>query len=293
MSDPTIFDPLAGLAAMGVTVDFQHVGFPHMASRLPEHRGKRIRIDHFEVTPHMAMALAMKGMHRGNVRDYNPPGTYVRLLVRLDEDDPDYDDDNDGWSVMMSDTLSERVEAAPLLLSAKGRVLVAGLGLGMLVHGLLDRPGVDTVTVLELNPEVIKAVGPTLPANRVTIVQADARGWAPCDDPHTVYDPGSAYAYDTVLLDIWPVLGSTMRDELAEMRAHYQRLFPGARVEGWMERELALSEQLWETFLDHCRAAEADGKKLDAERAYGLFSARFNDAIEQARVEHALGLRSR
>jgi hypothetical protein len=44
-----------------------------------------------------------------------------------------------------------------------GRVLVAGLGLGLVTHELLDNVDVDSITVVERNKDVIDLISPLLP----------------------------------------------------------------------------------------------------------------------------------
>lgn len=57
---------------------------------------------------------------------------------------------------------------------ARGSVLVAGLGLGIVVHQLCENPNVTKITVVERNKDVIKLVKPLLPADpRIEIVESD------------------------------------------------------------------------------------------------------------------------
>lgn len=82
----------------------------------------------------------------------------------------------DGWAEWMVDdplhwyAMRERVDQLQ-----PGRILVAGLGLGiMLRHLLARRNDVTAITVVELDPDVIALIQPTLPADpRVTVVQDD------------------------------------------------------------------------------------------------------------------------
>ncbi|MCU0308671.1 MAG: hypothetical protein MUE51_13070 [Thermoleophilia bacterium] len=67
----------------------------------------------------------------------------------------------------------------PFLDAAEGDVLLTGLGLGCLVHGLVARPAVRSVTVLEIHPEVIGLVGPSVRHPAVEVVRADALAWRP------------------------------------------------------------------------------------------------------------------
>lgn len=83
------------------------------------------------------------------------------------------------------------------MLMARGRVLVSGLGLGCVVRGLLANPKVCHVTCVENSPDVLKLVGPHLPADRLTIVEADALEWT-CEAL-----PLLTTRYDFAWHDIW------------------------------------------------------------------------------------------
>jgi len=55
-----------------------------------------------------------------------------------------------------------------------GRLLVAGLGLGLFAHHLMDRPDITSIEVIEIDPDVIALVEPTLPDDpRRVIVRGD------------------------------------------------------------------------------------------------------------------------
>lgn len=68
---------------------------------------------------------------------------------------------------------------APFLEVAHGDVLLSGLGLGCLLRGLLARPAVRSVTVVELHVDVLALVGPHHADPRAEIVHADAFSWTP------------------------------------------------------------------------------------------------------------------
>lgn len=79
------------------------------------------------------------------------------------------------WNTWMVDDplhwygMRQRVMALP-----PGRLLVAGLGLGLFAHHLLERPDITSVEVVEIDPDVIALVAPTLPDHPdLTIVEAD------------------------------------------------------------------------------------------------------------------------
>lgn len=74
----------------------------------------------------------------------------------------------------------------PFLEEAQGDVLLTGLGLGCLVHGLLARPAVRSVTVLEWDDDVLALAGPAVRHPRVRLLRADAFTWTP--PPGVVFD---------------------------------------------------------------------------------------------------------
>lgn len=88
-----------------------------------------------------------------------PAGTYTRL-TRAGE-------------VVMSDTPDE-IRDHYALRGAAGRLLVHGLGLGMAVGFLLRQPGVTSIDVVELDPDVIALVGPHYWDPRLQIHRGDA-----------------------------------------------------------------------------------------------------------------------
>jgi hypothetical protein len=107
-----------------------------------------------------------------------PPGTYTVLLL------------DGGFS--MCDAPFVLRNYVPFLEEAQGDVLLTGLGLGCLVHGLLARPAVRSITVLECDADVLSLVGPTVADPRVRLLRADAFSWTP--------PPG--VAFDAAMLDL-------------------------------------------------------------------------------------------
>jgi hypothetical protein len=59
-----------------------------------------------------------------------------------------------------------------------GHVLVAGLGLGLIVHCLVKNPKVESITVIDREPDVIKLIKPLLPDDmRVNIINDEFYHW--------------------------------------------------------------------------------------------------------------------
>jgi hypothetical protein len=76
---------------------------------------------------------------------------------------------------VMSDDPRELRRHLPVVLAARGRVLVTGLGLGCVLRGLLRRPAVTHIDVIELDAGVLEMVAPSFAGeSRLTIHQGDA-----------------------------------------------------------------------------------------------------------------------
>lgn len=118
-----------------------------------------------------------------------PPGQYTRLR-------------NPKVSAWMTDTPAEYRDVAYFIHFATGDVLISGLGLGMVVKALLLKPDVTSITVLELEADVIALVAPSYPDPRVRIIHADCRTWKP------------DRKFDWAWHDIW---GDVSEDDLPEM----------------------------------------------------------------------------
>jgi spermidine synthase len=129
-------------------------------------------------------------------------------------------------SVWMSLTPNEIFTQRAGLRKAKGRVLIAGLGMGWLTREVLAKKSVKRVTQVELVPEVISFFGdPLLEASdKLEIVQGDV--W---DLLSTDIDVNQ---YDTILFDIWAGYGEAYWD--SEFRK-LKRSHP--RVWGWGDFE--------------------------------------------------------
>lgn len=80
--------------------------------------------------------------------------------------------------IVMEDSLRELRKHLPIWMSAKGQVLVTGLGLGCVVRGLLANPDVTHIDVVEIDKTICKLIGPEFEGNpRVTLHLADALQW--------------------------------------------------------------------------------------------------------------------
>ena len=68
----------------------------------------------------------------------------------------------------------EIADALEFVEIAHGRVVVLGLGLGMIVRMLLRNPDVERIDVVEISPEIIEMVAPSIEGERVRVHRMDA-----------------------------------------------------------------------------------------------------------------------
>jgi Spermidine synthase len=160
---------------------------------VPEGNAGPWRVERFTVeanSPGM-LYLSLKG--RGIA-----PGTYTRLL-------------HDRRGVVMSDTPAEMRDHQQFVWKAKGHCLINGLGIGMCVAAILQKPEVEKITVVEIDAHIVSLVGPHYASDpRVEIVNADA----------FEYRPPKGVRYGAVWHDIWD---SICADNLPEMHRLHRK----------------------------------------------------------------------
>lgn len=120
--------------------------------------------------------------------------------------------------VIMSNTPAEINDHYQFITKAHGKVLIGGLGLGMVLKCLLDKPNVTNVTVVEQSEDVIKLVAPAyIKDNRVSIIHADIFTYTPSE------------RFDCAWFDIWDDISG---DEYPEMKKLHRKY---GRYVGWSD----------------------------------------------------------
>lgn len=185
-----------------------------MTVTVPEGEVDGLRVEKFEVT----------GQELWNVRQelrYGrgcKPGMYTRLV--------DYKEENLDLGIhpviWMSDTTAERDDhkeaVAHIDYNKSQRVLINGLGLGMVLQASLTYDHVTHVDVVEKDERVIELVGPHyLKDRRVKIHHADAyekiKGW----------EPGPVKRWHTAWSDIWPEIDADNIEGMDRLHEYYKR----------------------------------------------------------------------
>lgn len=192
--------------------------FQAMKDLIPEGELDGVRVEHTEVTQKDSDFTRLREIC-GHPGTWIPPGHYVRLLM--------------GGGVMMSDTQHEQRTNYEAVQQARGQVLIAGLGLGMILVPILQKPEVKAVTVVEKSAAVVELVGrrgkfPN--SDKLNVVLGDIFEWKP---------PLGA-KYDIIYFDIWPDICADNLKEITQLKRRFTRRLvrPGGWMGAWVEKQL-------------------------------------------------------
>jgi len=129
-----------------------------------------------------------------------------------------------GSQMVMSDSDHEQRTNREVVFRSHGRVLIAGLGLGYILHPILSKPSVTHVTVVEKNPDVIELVAPTLTSSKLRIIEADIFKWR----------PPRGTKYQTLYFDVWPTLTVKNLPDMERLHRAFRRYrAPGGWIGSW------------------------------------------------------------
>ena len=138
----------------------------------------------------------------------------------------------DQHGVFMSTIPQEIEQMYRQSLGAYGRVLVGGLGLGVVVAAMDKNPRVTSITVLEINRKVIQLVSPYLKTRNTTIVLADLRKAL-----KTYKELG--LKFDFAFYDTWRGTGEYDHyHEVLPLRKLSEGIVPQLNIECWNEEEM-------------------------------------------------------
>lgn len=174
--------------------------YPHTVS------GEQFIIEPFELTQEEVKYIKMTAFRNySEVYDLES-GVYVRLMRHR------------GWNPIMSDTPMEMRTNTAFVGRARGHVLLAGLGIGMVIPPLLENPAVTQLTIIEKSPEIIRLVNPyerfaRLPNSaRLEVIEADIFTW----------EPPKGYKYGTVYFDVWSDISADNHPQMKQLHRRYQ-----------------------------------------------------------------------
>jgi len=183
-----------------------------MVEVVPEGQRGCARIVHVKVDKLSAIMSTMRGSPLS-------PGRICQLLVRN--------------QLAMSDGENEFRTNQLVGWKARGDVLIAGLGIGMIVLPIMAKPEVRTITIVEKEPDVRalvegpirRALGDRAAALRVET--ADIFDWKPTGQ------------FDTIYFDIWNEMSTDDLPTITKLKRQYRKaLRPGGWMGAWNENEL-------------------------------------------------------
>ena len=163
----------------------------------------------FTVTDKEANMDKLRHLINGHPERAIEAGTYWKLLEH--------------GSIYMSNTPAEVHDHEDFISRAEGKVLIAGLGLGMVVQALLDRGKCEKITVVEKSEDVIRLVSPFYQQPTVEIVHADIFTYRPQE------------RYDFAWFDIWQDICGDNYPEMKRLHQRYRRWVYSR--DSWCRRE--------------------------------------------------------
>lgn len=149
------------------------------------------KLKHFTIIPDNFRAV---------YRDGIDPGEYVKLVIN--------------GEIMMSNTRMEKETNQEFVDNAHGKVLIGGLGIGLILLPILVKPEVEEVTIIEYNKDVINLVEPQLRSyfnNKVKIINDSVFEYVPSQEFNTIY------------MDVWNFVNSNIYEsEMEPLLEFYQ-----------------------------------------------------------------------
>jgi hypothetical protein len=200
--------------------------FPLVAERVPCAEQGIAKVDRITITEDDAKFANLRSAFSGR-RSHVQPGEYTRLLVNS--------------KIIMSDTYDEQQSNLEIKHQVeyhikhfgKCRVLISGLGLGMIMPPLLEM-GAD-ITILELHEDVIDLIAPHYYSleqhpGQLEIIHADAFTWK----------IPRGLTWDLIYHDIWFDICTDNLDELTKLKRRFARRLnrPNGEQWGWEEDRL-------------------------------------------------------
>lgn len=144
-------------------------------------------------------------------------GDYVKLYVN--------------GELMMSDTDMEKKTNEDFVRAAKGEILIAGLGIGLLIENLkekIDKGIITKITIVEKYQDVIDLIAPHYDIPQIHIECAD------------IFERkiNKGEKYDAIYFDIWSTICPDNYNEMKELKNKYRRCkrTKNSYVGCWLEK---------------------------------------------------------
>lgn len=211
-----------------------------MVEVIPEGERGNVKVQHFTVSEEASRFSNVRASISSFRGEYVEPGRYARLIV-------------DG-KVMMSDTLMEKSTNSLAVHQANGDVLIAGMGLGVMLIPVCQKPEVRSVTVVEKSADVIALVEPHVraylgeDAKKLTVIEADI----------FQFPLKKGQKWDTLWFDVWADICESNLDEVTTLKRKFARRLNRENPKCWV--------QAWQE--EYLRYLRRQSKRQEKERAY-------------------------
>lgn len=176
---------------------------------IPEGEQGSARVYHFWVEDDHALHANRKSLLRGtpimNVR----AGIYAALSIENE--------------LYMSDMAPEKRSYEKLLTRAHGKVLIAGLGLGMILRPFARNPQIEQVTIVEKNPDVAALVWPHVKSDKFQLELVDIFDYDPAAGP-----------WDVIYFDIWPAITAMNIPDMVRLHRRFKKSLNPENPRAWM-----------------------------------------------------------
>lgn len=137
-----------------------------------------------------------------------------------------------GRDLMMSDTPMERLSNKDFVRNANGKVLIAGLGIGMIIQAILSKENVTEIVVIEKYQDVIDLVEPKFKSDKLKVICADIDEWK----------PEKGVKFDVIYFDIWADISTDNLDHIKKLHNKFKnsvnRENPYCYMNSWMKEYL-------------------------------------------------------
>jgi hypothetical protein len=124
---------------------------------------------------------------------------------------------NDTVQCVMSNNLFEKLTNQNFIDTARGDVIVFGLGLGLILFPLLEDDEISSITVIDNSIDIIDNIGPIIKNydvnNKLTIIQGDV---------FTHYQQLNEMKFDVMYFDYWNIVDSTIQTDMEMLKELYK-----------------------------------------------------------------------
>ena len=160
----------------------------------------------------------LRAIRDGGSMFYLRDGKYVRLHINS--------------QLVMSDTGLEKQSNSQFVKFANGKILIAGLGIGLIIKNILQKENITEIVIIEKYQDVIDLVSPKFNDARIKYICADIFTWKPNKDEK----------YDTIYFDIWPEISEDNLTDIKKLhnkfKYHINRSNPNHYMNSWMKEYL-------------------------------------------------------